>query len=1515
MKRFLKRSAFTIVEMVIVIAVIGILATVMIPTISGMIERANKSADTQFAASLTIQLAVESVDGGIRNESDLRNAVNKYYGKWNEDKTVLEEDYYNTKLVPKAAKSGNYFWYHYDSGTVFAATVEDAPTEAAKLLSSPSMDASGGSTSRSFSSASLRSDLIPGLYLMGCKPATGTGGELVDIISQFENLGDAKYFGGEVLDADLHYVTAVNDLMTAAEGNALMSELLAKVQKTTIVNEFGAFRHEGASAVWIPAKEMILAQTEVYCYVGGDVEKVENKLVVGTLDTNIELPSCVKVALGGLPAINPDRYTNEDLIRDYANVTHLYVNVENVSDLANIYTDCVLVMPDGSRYVYLGEEYFKLPLTINSATGKPSDSSVGSVNTETAGSIDKIGITCPEAATSTRGQDKVYLHNNALHIAYDKGTVQLNLADGVTNSMVNWTTSDASVATVVDGAVTVKLPDITGAEKIYTAVITATSKQNPDVKDTVTICVVRPNSALISVGTSSNIDLYNDTDKGSIKIDYTGNNAEHAIKLNTVIDNYGGQSVFVDGVVTENTGFVSLATGTLAYTTEGNLFTIDNNMLKLPSSVVEGEQELTISYTDANGVVLFEKTFVVAVEDNSAVGLKKNQITSTVQMGEKYLFRVGNIGNFMLGKLFSPAEANKAVKVEAVNIYDAAGTTYTSEGEAEYKHINSESAGGFWGECTINSAEWDKSTIKFGGTGVAIIKVITSAGNVELAVEVLNAKNVTSASDFSGATNYVVLNDIAWGSSKDVEISGTIYGNGFAINATTYQPTVSGNTAMFALSGTIDNLVINGPIYPEVSYSGEQYYVAGIYTTGNAKITNSYISGFRSPITANGSSLYLENTTLKGGNYANLWLQTGTLTLKDVTTVQAPTKVTVGGNNEAMGMGIVVNSGVSASDVTIKGAFNQYNWANESDANSMDSDVKSLVSTIFNNNDLTHNVNGTKYINTGILFLGQNGTVVNAEQTNNSNYESLTVSGKFMGVNVSAKVYTYASTNGSISTVPSYSSYAPNKQMTLEPSFKYSPVLGTKPADVANASNYNYMENGVIYIGMDTSKETFTLDLSKYTVSKYIGQDIAVSIACNGGSMNDKKVTFSTKGTYTVTFTVTDNTFFTADGKRVTENKIYVHKVTVVVANTVIPSAKIDVSGIDKTIYMGLEGKTSDTDYAAFFAALKGLKITDYDENGDPYSVTISLDTIPTGLTISYSNSEFTKKYTKDGVLYIGDTKANNNNDYSSITATYKYVGNNKTTVSATVTYTGFSTYTQLYDDRTSGGGCVTPETLVMLADGTQKMIKDVTYADKLLVWNFNTGKYDVMPASIVMNHGYGNYTVTTLTFSDGTTVNTINGHGFFDIAEKKYVIINDANAADYIGHEFVKVAGDGYTTVTLEDFSISERYTESWSILTANQYNCILENMWTLTPAEVEGSPDYLMPFEIGADLKYDEAKMQADIEMYGLYTYEDFAEYCTYEQFIGFGFDHFKVSVEKGYITWDGIEFLLNLHLGGNK
>lgn len=114
-----KRKAFTIVELVIVIAVIAILASVLIPTFSGIIEKANYSNAFQEAENLLKADAINytSVNGGSVPD-DTVYEVNGYYFKVVDNALVkIDEAEYkslNTDikniifLIPDGAGFGTY---------------------------------------------------------------------------------------------------------------------------------------------------------------------------------------------------------------------------------------------------------------------------------------------------------------------------------------------------------------------------------------------------------------------------------------------------------------------------------------------------------------------------------------------------------------------------------------------------------------------------------------------------------------------------------------------------------------------------------------------------------------------------------------------------------------------------------------------------------------------------------------------------------------------------------------------------------------------------------------------------------------------------------------------------------------------------------------------------------------------------------------------------------------------------------------------------------------------------------------------------------------------------------------------------------------------------------------------------------------------------------------------------------------------------------------------------------------
>lgn len=105
-------------------------------------------------------------------------------------------------------------------------------------------------------------------------------------------------------------------------------------------------------------------------------------------------------------------------------------------------------------------------------------------------------------------------------------------------------------------------------------------------------------------------------------------------------------------------------------------------------------------------------------------------------------------------------------------------------------------------------------------------------------------------------------------------------------------------------------------------------------------------------------------------------------------------------------------------------------------------------------------------------------------------------------------------------------------------------------------------------------------------------------------------------------------------------------------------------------------------------------------------------------------------------------------------------------------------------------GGCVAAGTLITLADGTQKAVEELTGDEMLLVWNLETGTFDVAPILFIDSDPARMYRVINLTFSDGTTVKTIYEHGFWDCTLNEYVYL-DKDAAQYIGHWFNKLSTD----------------------------------------------------------------------------------------------------------------------------
>ena len=904
---------------------------------------------------------------------------------------------------------------------------------------------------------------------------------------------------------------------------------------------------------------------------------------------------------------------------------------------------------------------------------------------------------------------------------------------------------------------------------------------------------------------------------------------------------------------------------------------------------------------------------------------------------DKYLYRVGNQNTIVLGSLFGAIGdfSISDLKIELTGS-DNVTSTYTE------------------------NDDWTKGTIKFEGTGVVTVTASCKGGNpISLKLEVVDAVNATTSAEIGAnitTTDVVLLNDVSGGFT--LTSGHALFGNGFKVTCSgdgSYRSAALSYAFITVEGGaTLDNVQVYCDIFPEsYMYTSEMKagsdgrypygYSAVIVTSGT--VSNSYIYGARNNILVTGNAT-IENTVLECGSLANIQIKgsnANTVILNNVTTIQYQTTSKYDTSKKVLGFGVIVGDNESESNPTIKllGDLKQYNWVTSDDTSVSNAYAKSAIEAALKVSTYQHTINGTTAVNIGIAFLNSKTATIVDERTNKETipYDLNTISMSISGVSVNGQVYSI--TNSGINgqercdaTADGVLPYQPTKNGIARPSIQY--------ADANDAIEVKFDYDKFIYsirIDLDNiSGGNYTLNFSNISIVKN-GQKLSCKIMDENGNVinSSDSITFNQLATKTYTIEINDNQIYSADGELTGEAAVYSYPLVINSTKTSIEPPKFTNAGTATAIRLV---SSKGGDWRPAYTVLTGVTVT-YWSASESEVKDIDLSTLYNSGTISgnvwtYTCDDYTLTITGGAIHSDGSTitpVVSNNTLYfastnkafgtgttsRSIILTYVFTDKNDSTTwnrTETVTYSNLSEYDYTsfkngtLEEPSSGSiPCVTPDTLVTLADGTQKEIQYVTYDDMFLVYDFVNGAYICAPASIIMNHGYGEYTVVALRFSDGTVVKATNGHGFYCADSKEFIILSSSNVQSYVGSRFIKADG---SVVTLDSYTITKEYTESWSVLTAEHYNCVLEGMLTLTPAEVDGSPLYLMPYEIGNDMKYDQEKMQADIEKYGLYTYDDFAGLVTYEQFVAFGLENFKVSVGKGYITWDEILFLLSIHVG---
>ncbi len=950
-----------------------------------------------------------------------------------------------------------------------------------------------------------------------------------------------------------------------------------------------------------------------------------------------------------------------------------------------------------------------------------------------------------------------------------------------------------------------------------------------------------------------------------------------------------------------------------------------------------------LNETQKAAVLGMYKTYKPVMEQWDIPNIRSfGDVELTTQFVKKFqkdfLYRVGNLNAVSVGSLFAAVE-NATIDEESVTV-----TVTTRSGSATGTYRAGTS--------------WTEGTLSFSGIGV--VEVTISAADAiptTLQLEVIEAVNSTGAKSATTG-NVVLLNDTGF-SSLEVKNGYTLYGNGFTMTCGSDVPALDMGYAFVNLeNGNIDNVQIICPNFWYASlYKGNltsdynekqvdgtriRYYNArsAVMASGNNTICNSYISGGRAAIYLTAGTTELDNTTIYGGAAANIHVQAGAsgLVMRDVTLIQEPIRAT-SRDETIMGMGVVL---MSADDmdtvppVTLEGELIQYAWIDREDAQYIPEDTAMIVDEVFAQEDFIHTIDGKESVNLGFVVTPSDDKntgmlIVNDNRTNKDTapYHQTVLDIVFVG---DVTILSYANENGTDPAFLTKPEYTPAYNATPL-CVGYTDVNADRVLTKEYHAATNVWEHKLV-VNLDAGD--YSLDFAKLQVLEQ-GVEIPYTVTDASGNVVDKslKIPLSVGNTGYVLTTEDGRTVcFVVVGTReeILAPKLVAKKYEngLCVATSyggTWSGAAPALEGIQIQYYSVAEGKYKTVDLSDCTPENSGQQ----NGSNNTWSYTAAnrdFTLVLTGGQVHSSNNIFAMPVVCDGKLYFVASSSkglvNTGNTARTVKVSYAFKDN---ATNETLTFEHTWSVAENKDEQyqygdfckgkltklkgSSGTGCFAEGTMITLADGTQKAIEQITCEDVLLAWDFNTGTYVSTVASLIESHRTEQCAVINLKFADGTAVRVVGDHGFFNVAENNFVFIDQENVGSYIGHEFLRVGKNGtYQTVKLVGYEITVENVSYYTIQTAFYNNCIAENMFTLTspPEGVDGWFDY---FEIGEGMKYDEEQMQADIEKYGLYTYEDFAEYVTYEQFLAFNGPYLKVLVGRGVLTYEDILVLISTYV----
>jgi len=259
--------------------------------------------------------------------------------------------------------------------------------------------------------------------------------------------------------------------------------------------------------------------------------------------------------------------------------------------------------------------------------------------------------------------------------------------------------------------------------------------------------------------------------------------------------------------------------------------------------------------------------------------------------------------------------------------------------------------------------------------------------------------------------------------------------------------------------------------------------------------------------------------------------------------------------------------------------------------------------------------------------------------------------------------------------------------------------------------------------------------------------------------------------------------------------------------------------------------------------------------------------------------------------VWVGNTGSNGNADSSCLACTITDKLSNEVTY-----YICIRSSADAY--------CITSDTLITMSNGTSEKVQNINIGDLVKTWDFETGTFSIKPVIYIEKSEPMLYQRINVEFDDGTFFGIIGQHTLFDMNARNYFVIEVSTINKSIGKTVMAIDDNGnLSSKVITNIDVYEEYGSVYEIVTAYDMNFISNGV-----VSAEGMIIKQTFFDLDENYKYDQELKEKDIESYGLFTYEEFSDVLTLEQFELLNGKYFKVGLGKGYYSLDFIYYMIN-------